>query len=314
MTVFLPTLNQMAYLLLLIAIGFLLTRFSVVPTTGAGLLSKMENWIFIPALIIGTFSGYFTVSRLSTAGIFFLFGLAIAAISIAIALFSARFFSKDPYLRNIYTYGLSFPNFGFMGNSVFLALFPALFPDYLIFTLPAWIFIYLWGVPTLLMPVDEKKSGDALSSLKNLLNPMFLSMVAGILIGLTGIPFPPFLDTAVSALGDCMSPIAMLLTGMTVGQIDWKATFRVRSVYTASLFRLLVIPAAAVLLLSVLPISHDLAVCAVCFLAMPLGLNTIVVPGAYGKDTSAAAGMALISHLLSVITIPLIFTLFDRMG
>ena len=41
---------------------------------------------------------------------------------------------------------------------------------------------------------------------------------------------------------------------------------------------------------------------------MPLGLNTIVIPNAYGKDTTVASGMALISHVLSVISIPLIFT------
>ena len=48
-------------------------------------------------------------------------------------------------------------------------------------------------------------------------------------------------------------------------------------------------------------------VCAVCAIAMPLGLNTIVIPSAYGKDSTVAAGMAIISHLLSCITIPLVF-------
>jgi predicted permease len=45
----------------------------------------------------------------------------------------------------------------------------------------------------------------------------------------------------------------------------------------------------------------------ICNLAMPLGLSTIVVPAAYGKDSTAASSMALISHLLSCITIPIIF-------
>jgi predicted permease len=50
-------------------------------------------------------------------------------------------------------------------------------------------------------------------------------------------------------------------------------------------------------------------ICALCSLAMPLGLNTIVIPSAYGKDTSVGARMAIISHLLSVITIPVIFSM-----
>ena len=48
-------------------------------------------------------------------------------------------------------------------------------------------------------------------------------------------------------------------------------------------------------------IGYLLALCTVCSLAMPLGLNTIVVPNAYGKDTTVAAGM----------TIPLVFWLFN---
>jgi len=51
-------------------------------------------------------------------------------------------------------------------------------------------------------------------------------------------------------------------------------------------------------------------ICMLCAQAMPLGLNTVVVPAAYGKDTSVAAGMALISHAISIITIPVILTLF----
>ena len=52
-------------------------------------------------------------------------------------------------------------------------------------------------------------------------------------------------------------------------------------------------------------------ICGLCSLAMPLGLNTIVIPSAYGKDTSVAAGMAVISHLLAVVTIPVIFAIIN---
>ena len=64
-------------------------------------------------------------------------------------------------------------------------------------------------------------------------------------------------------------------------------------------------------LLRPLGIDEKFIICTVCTLAMPLGLNTIVVPSAYGKDTSVAAGMALVSHILSIISIPLIFMLLN---
>ena len=69
-------------------------------------------------------------------------------------------------------------------------------------------------------------------------------------------------------------------------------------------------PLAAVAALYFVELPAGVELCTVCALAMPLGLNTIVVPAAYGRDTSVAAGMALVSHLLSCITIPVVFMLF----
>ena len=66
-------------------------------------------------------------------------------------------------------------------------------------------------------------------------------------------------------------------------------------------------PLIFIAVMQFVPMSETVRVCALCSLAMPLGLNTIVVPSAYGKDTSVAAGMAIISHLLSCLTIPLMF-------
>jgi predicted permease len=75
-----------------------------------------------------------------------------------------------------------------------------------------------------------------------------------------------------------------------------------------SLIRLLVFPAIFLVLGEVFGFAGSTRfLCALCTLAMPLGLSTIVVPAAYGRDTSQAAGMALISHALSCITIPIIF-------
>ena len=63
MTVFLSTINQMAFLMSLIVIGFILCRFKIIPDNAAALLSKLENNVFIPALVLGTFMQNFTVKK-----------------------------------------------------------------------------------------------------------------------------------------------------------------------------------------------------------------------------------------------------------
>ena len=63
----------------------------------------------------------------------------------------------------------------------------------------------------------------------------------------------------------------------------------------------------------VLDLPRDLTICAICTLSMPLGLNSVVIPSAYGKNSAVAAGMALVSHLCAIGTIPLIFFLLTKL-
>ena len=148
---------------------------------------------------------------------------------------------------------------------------------------------------------------------------MFIAMIIGMIIGITGAAkfIPDSITSVIKVSGDCMSPIAMLLTGMTVAASDLKLLLTKWKTYLLSVVRLLLIPIVFILIFSILPkseiINETFLTCAICAISMPLGLNTIVVPGGYGKDTTDAAGMALISHTLSVVTIPFVFSIFNML-
>lgn len=311
MTIFTTTLSQMAFLFSLIVIGFILTKSKIVTTDAAGILAKLENNLFIPALVLNTFVQNFTVERLQSAWQVLLASIILLLVVIPLAIGVSKLMTKDQYIRNIYTYGLCFSNFGFMGNAVVSALFPDIFLEYLIFTLPLWMGIYLWGAPSLLMSDCSKQTLK--SRLKSFTNPMFIAMLMGIILGLIGVNLPNWLNSVISSSANCMSPIAMLLTGITVANIDLVKTFKNGQIYLISLVRLLVFPLLFLVIFMFLPLPETLRTCAICSLAMPLGLNTIVIPSAYGKDTSAAAGMAIISHALSCITIPLVLFLLTKL-
>ena len=310
MTLFTSTLEQMAFLFSLIIIGYLLVRCKILDGSAAGILSKLENWLFVPALVMGTFISKFTVDILREASQLVLISFAIILVMIPISILISRLLAKDRDKRNVYTYGLVFSNFGFMGNAVVSALYPEIFFEYLIFSIPLWIMIYMWGIPVLLMPKDESAKGIA-GRLKNFLNPMFICMIIGMIIGLTGFKMPDWSMNLITTCGNCMSPVAMLLTGMTIAKINLGKVLRDVSIYAVTAIRLVIIPLAAIGIFFLLPVSNTIFICAVCSLAMPLGLTTVVIPAAYGKDTTTASGMALISHFLSCLTIPLVFLLMD---
>ncbi len=303
------TLTQMAVLFSLIALGYILVKLNVVPEKTEQMLSRLENNLFLPALILSTFMANFTVQRLSEMGSLVMVSAVMLAAVIPLAFLFSRVLTKDKYLRNIILYSLCFPNFGFMGNAVVEALFPEIITEYTVFTLLLWTAIYVWGAPSLLM--GDGHRGGIKSTLKNLVNPMFICVIVGAVIGLSGIKMPKFTIDLVNTLKACMSPVAMLLTGMTIARFSLKKILSVKSVYSVTAIRLLVFPLLFIAVARFLPISDVARTCAFCVMAMPLGLNTIVIPSAYGKDTSAASGMALVSHFFSCITIPLVFALMD---
>lgn len=308
MSVLQATIVQMLVLFTFILMGYVVAKVKAVPENSATVLSKLENSLFVPALVLGTFVKNFTVEKLGTAWKLFLVSFAICFVMILLAVVVSKYCSKDQYIRNIYTYGLAFSNFGFMGNAVVCAVFPEFFLEYLIFTMPLWTMIYLWGVPCLLIPSEEGKQ-TIKGRLKSFLNPMFAAMVIGVVIGLCGIKLPAFLTTVIDVTGDCMSPIAMMLTGITVANMNVKKVLSMKSIYAVSIIRLIVFPIIFIGLFRLVPMAENVMVCTICSMAMPLGLSTLVIPGGYGKDTSVAAGMAIVSHLLSAVTIPFIFCL-----
>lgn len=303
------TVSQMAVLFSFILIGWLLARLGVVDKSAAGVLAKLENNVFIPALVMGTFINNFTFEKLGPAWQLFAVSMALTVVMAVVAVLISRAASRDRYVQNVFTYGLAFSNFGFMGNAVVKVVFPDIFLEYLIFTLPLWMLIYLWGVPYLLTPSEQGKV-SVLSRLKSFVNPMFIGMVIGIVVGLASIPMPKWLTSVITVSGDCMSPVAMILTGITLYGIDFKKIARRLNIYAVSFIRLIVLPLIAVGVFYLFPDIPDVfVICTVCSLAMPLGLNTVVIPSAYGKDTSVAAGMTIISHVLSCATIPAVFWL-----
>lgn len=312
MQLFLSTTNQMCFLLSLIIIGFVFSRRTKTAAGGYAILSKLENNVFIPALVLATFMNNFTIARIKVSTIYLFVGFIVISVTAPLAVLLSKLFSKDTYTKNIYTYSLAFSNFGFMGNAVVSALFPKVFMEYLIFVLPLHFFAYFWAIPNLLIP-SENGQDTLKDKLKRMANPMLISMLIGMLIGIINPTLPSFVNSTITTLGNCMSPIAMLLTGMAIAQINLKETFKTVPIYIASLIRLVIIPIIAMLIICFLPMSYGLKLCVVCSVAMPFGLNTIVVPSAYGKDTSIASGMVLISHLLSCISIPLIFMLFNTL-
>lgn len=306
MQVFTATLNQMLVLFIFMALGFFLNKKRLLPLDDSVVLSKLETYAFVPCLVFSVFYKYCTVENFKQKWTYMLYGAAVMAVSLPIGIVLAKFFAKDGYLKKIYTYSFAVANFSFMGNAVVLGVFgeKVLF-DYMIFTLPLNLYVYSIGTASL---IPTEKGGKF--SVKTFVNPIFIALILGAVCGLLSVPLPKFITTAISSAGACMSPLAMLLTGFVIGGYSLKTLASDKKVYLASVIRLIILPSAFMAVLLLLKTDKDIIRVALCATAMPLGLNTVVFPAAYGGDTTPGAGMALVSHLISIITIPVMFSIF----
>ena len=304
-------------------VGFILSRCKWIPDNTASVLSKLEKMVFMPALVMGTLIKNCTIEKITAYWKPLLLGFGLPIVLIPLSIWFGKLCFKENYLRKIATYGLAFSNFGYMGNAIMQGAFgDEAFAYYIIYTLPLWSCIYLWAIPVLLMS-DENKNGFK-ERLKSFFNPMLIAMIIGVIVGLTGLgkllPSAVISSEAgksgfIDVAGACMSPIAMMLTGITIGQIDLLAFIKRWRIYVVSAIKLLAYPLAFIVVFAFVPhnsfITETFLISSMCLLCMPMGLNGIVIPAADGKDTTDAAGMALITHLISIGTIPLMFWLLQ---
>ena len=331
LTTFIATLKPMLTLFLCIVIGFILKKTNILPENAGKAMSKLIAVVFYPALCFSSTARYFNVSTLKLHATNIIVSAVGLCFSIAIAILLSRLFVKEKcYARGIYQYALAFANSGYMGDPLVEAIFGTeVLSYYKLACLPISIAIYTWGV-SILVPSGQ----DHKSIFKKLLNGPLISMVLGMIVGLiTGaiageVPvgttpydmlLPDFLVSTVDSLKACMGPTAMLVAGITIAKYDLGNMFKKKKVYIATALRLIVLPTVILgtlfglkelfNVITGMGIDNTPIILLFFALAAPLGLNTIIFPEAYNGDPEEGASMAMISHTLCVITIPLMFTL-----
>lgn len=302
--VFSTTLNQMLMFFSVMILGFILIRTKVVPENADVSLSKVLTTVINPALILKTFAANFNISTLMEKSQIFLWGIGLLFVLIFVGTALGNMFADNRYVKYLYTYSFIIPNMGYMAQPLTAAVFgeEALF-NLMIFSIPFNVYIYSVG-STRMNPQNDKVS------LKSLANPLFYSMGVGIVLGLLKVPIPTFVSNTLTSVSGCMGVIAMLLSGIVIGKYDLRELVSSGRIYVATFLRLIVIPGVFVYALKLFGVPSFVYMTVLCVLAMPMGLNTVVFPAAYGGDTKPGASMALISNIFGVITIPIMFMLF----
>ena len=314
------TFSQMLLMFCLILVGFFLKKKSILPDNAYITMSKLETWVFVPAMNFSNMVKNFTVNNFKENSEFIFYGAVMIVIALLIAQpLSALFIrnsKKSPelsYQRNIYRYAMTFGNYGFMGNFIIQGVWgDAMLSKFLMFTMIIAVVCSSWGMYVL---IPKDRNASFLKNLsKGIITPPMISLALGMICGMLNLkPYiPAFFTNMLSNASSCMGPVAMLLAGFVIGRFDVKKMLLDYKIYIATFVRLIVLPAIFVTLFKCLGASEEVLTFILIAFGTPLGLNTIVYPAAYGGDTKTGASMAIVSHTLCVITIPVMYMLLIK--
>ncbi len=303
--------EQTLILFVFIAAGFILSRIKIIHAEHAKILSELLIYVFLPCSCLMTFANNFTVKYITEKYPLILIG-GVLIIVIGVGMhFVAKLFSKKPYERSIYEYSLVLPNYGGVGYPIVLGLYgTAGLTDFMVFLIPVFIYTYTRGYWMLTKRTMSLKTLFSMKTLLMFANPIIISMIIGMIMGLTGLTLPGFLDSAVNTSSSCLAPIAMLIVGIAISDFEIKKLLSEKRTYIVVALRLIILPVAAGGIMCLLGIRDMALTYVVMFLAIPCGMNTVTLPKLFGESCEIGASMALLSNVLACVTMPLVLSLF----
>lgn len=214
----------------------------------------------------------------------------------------------DPTLRRVTQYGSVYSNAGFMGVPLASSLFGSQGVFFAAASLAAFnIFNWTHGI-RLFQPKQDQLDHKATLQ-KVIFNPNIIAIVSGLLIFLLSIKIPFVINQAVKYVGSINTPLSMIVIGNSLAGIKFNRRMFNGKLLLALIMRNLIFPVIAILILRLLGISGIAFYTTIVMAACPVaGILVLFTLQARGNPRQAITLMS-ISTILSLVTIPLIFTI-----
>lgn len=287
-------------LLLLLLLGYVLTRKGAIPPEGKKLLSTLTVNVTLPASIIKAFQIEFDAEIARSCA-------AILVVAVCIELGSAvlaglLYRRADPDKRAVLQYATLIPNAGILGLVIAEGIFGTLGLLYTSFyVIPQRILMWTLGVSYF---EGGARSGKKEVLRRVLLNPCFLAVMAGIVMMLFQIKLPEVLSLTLKSVAGGNTMCAMMLVGSVLAQTDLKTILEPAALRYCAV-RLVLQPALTLLGCWLAGVDPFVTSVAVVLCGTPAPTTASALATQYGQGEQFCAKMVVLSTLLSLVTIPL---------
>jgi len=313
---------QIVTMILLAAVGYLMHTSGKISQEGSKALGNILIYLSLPCVIVKSFLVERTPERISG---FFISAL-MAGLTLAVSMLLARILLGRYAIDN---FAGSFSNPGFFGTPLIIASVGSGGVFY-IASFIAFLNLLQWTYGVSLLQASDKngllpRRGEtrtatqgkptqqiAQLSVRLLKAPFMIAILIGGFFFFTGAPMPSVLEKCIDSIAAMNTPIAMFTIGIYMAQVDILKMFRKPRLYLVSLVRMVLIPAATVGMLMLLPASmNELKLAVLIASACPVGSNVAVYAQMHDRDYRYAVETVVISTLFSIITLPLVVGLAD---
>lgn len=296
---FFDVLAEMLVILFAIAAGYGANRLGYLGGETDQKLSKLILNITMPAMIVAAVITGEELPEISVILSILEVGVAFYVLEFAFVLTVPKLLPGTAGQKGVYRYTLAFPNVGFIGYPVAVALYGdgALFYA-AILALPFNLLSYSLG-PLML-------AGAGRFRWRQLLSPCIVASVLGLVLALTRLRPPAMVGEMLDFVGSITVPLSLLVVGSLLAHMSPGKVLRSPKLWVLSVLRLLVMPAFLCLVLRGMHIEAMVLGIAVSQMGMPVAVNGTLLSMEYGGDTEAMAQVTFLTTLGAIVTIPVL--------
>ncbi len=297
---------QVLTLFLLIGVGAACAKARLLDGAAVKAMANLVLYIATPCVIVKSCMREFDPAMLWG----FLTVVAVAAVNHALLILIARwtFPNGEEARRRVLRCGTVFSNAGYMA----IPLQQAILGDDGVFYCAAYVIVFnvfLWTYGLMEMSGQRK-----LSPKQILLNPGVIGVAAGLLLFLLPIPVPALVQDAVGHMAALNTPLPMVVIGYYLAQTNLLSALRDKASWLCVALRLVGLPLLALGGLLLCGVRGDLLTACMICISTPVATACTMFATRYDRDTGLSVNLVSVSTLLSVVTIPLLVALSNRLG
>jgi malate permease and related proteins len=264
--------------------------------------SKMVLDFLYPAFIFSAITAGFCTERLGVLWGLPLIGLGLSVGSLVLGYALKRGLrTRDSATGRTFLYFCAVNNYAYLPIVIVQNLWgggQAMLANLFYLTLGSTIANWTVGVGVL-------GSTDVRQMARNLMTPNLIATVAAIAVSWCGWGnhIPVVAQHIMASAGAASVPMMVVLAGASLFKpAAWHISWQV--VYI-TLVRLFILPACAVIVLRLIPLSRDIYTLAVIVALMPVGVSSVIFTRIFGGEPDFAASSSLVTTLAAIATVPL---------